>query len=175
MPNPTVPDASQPTVDGSSVVSGIESPARCYFMVADILGFSRMMKNLDGDQQAQRILEWVDVAQHAGCQAGVEEQQLISDTLFAREEDSAVLRKAAETKLMPAISWKVPSTDELLRKISDNGLMAEGDRYKWDVVSKLERTIQFGIYLKIGRAHGLDPQRYNFWFPMHMIERALET
>ena len=225
-------------------------------MVADLLGFSRMIKNLDGDQQAQRIAEWVDVVQHAGLQAGVEERQLISDTLFAREEDSSdglarllrfaqllleggvdksfplrgaivhgnaawgklpygdavieahnmeasldwlgvacapglprlsslwnwdlvtvypVPRKAEETILMPAVSWRVPSADDLLRKVSDNGLMVEGDRYKWDVVSKLERTIQFGIYLKLGKAQGFNPQRYSFWFPMHMMEQVLKS
>ena len=240
--------------DDPSIVSGIESPVRCYFMVADILGFSRMIGNLSGGQQAQRIAEWVNLVQRAGLQAGVEERQLISDTLFAREEHSAdglarllkfaqlllesgadasfplrgaivqgdaawgelpygeavieahsmegsldwlgiacgpgllhlaslwnwdlvivypVPRKAAVAMLMPAVSWRVPSTDDLVRDVSDNGLMAEGDLYNWDVVSKLERTIQFGIYLKIGRANGLDPQHYNFLFPMQMIEQTL--
>ncbi len=239
----------------SSVAQRVESPSPCYFMVADILGFSRMIENLNGNQQAQRIAEWVDLVQRAGLQAGVEERRLISDTLFARAEDSPdglarllkfsqlllengvdksfplrgaivqgnaawgelpygeavieahrmevsldwlgiacepgllhlaslwdwdlvtvypVPRKAAETRLMPAVSWKVPSTNALVRKVSDYGLMAEGDIYKWDVVSKLERTIQFGIYLKIGKAKGLDPQRYNFLFPMQMIEQVLK-
>ena len=238
----------------SWVVSGIETPVRCYFMVADILGFSRMIGNLSGGQQAQRIAEWVDLVRRAGLEAGVEEHQLISDTLFAREEHSpdglarllrfaqlllekgvgssfpirgaivqgdaawgelpygeAVIeahsmeesldwlgiacapgllhlaslwnwdlvivypipRKAAVTMLMPAVSWRIPSTNDLVRNVSDNGLMAEGDVYNWDVVSKLERTIQFGMYLKVGQANGLDPQRYNFLFPMQMIEETL--
>ena len=76
---------------------------------------------------------------------------------------------------MPAVSWRVPSTNDLVRNVSDNGLMAEGDVYNWDVVSKLERTIRFGIYLKIGQANGQDPQHYSFLFPMQMIEPTLRT
>lgn len=240
--------------DDPSVVSDIESPVRCYFMVADILGISRMIGKLSGDQQARRIAEWMDLVQRAGLQAGVDEHQLISDTLFAREEHSAdglarllrfaqlllekgvdssfplrgaivegdaaceelpygeavieahsmeqsldwldiacasgllhlaslwswdlvvvypVPRKAAVTRLMPAVSWRVPSTNDLVRNVSENGLMGERDTYSWDVVSKLERTIQFGIYRRIGEANGLDPQHYNFLFPMQMIERML--
>ena len=84
-----------------------------------------------------------------------------------------VPRKAAVTMLMPAASWRVPSTNDLVRKVSDNGLMAEGDTYNWDVVSKLKRTIQFGMYRRIGEANGLDPQHYNILFPMQMIEQTL--
>ena len=73
----------------SSVVQSVETPSLCYFMVADILGFSRMIENLSGSQQAQRIAEWVELVQCAGFRAGVKERQLISDTLFAREEHSA--------------------------------------------------------------------------------------
>ena len=249
--------STQTSNGDSSVVSSIESPTPCYFMVADILGFSKMIKNLSGDQQVQRITEWVELVQHTGLQTGVKEKQLISDTLFVREEDSAeglsrllrfaqllletgmdksfplrgaivhghaawgtlpygeavikahdmeesldwlgiacaprlprmdsmwdwnlvtvypVPRKSGETKLMPAISWKVPSTCELVRKASENGLMMEGEHYRWDVVvSKLERTIQFGIYLRMGKKRRLDPQRYSYWFPMHMIEQLVNA
>ena len=201
-------------------------------------------------------MEWVDLVQHAGLQARVKETQLISDTLFAREEDSAdglgrllefaqlllesgvdksfplrggivhgdaawsklpygkavieahameqsldwlgvacapglpglaslwnwdlvtvypIPRKAAQAMLLPAVSWKVPSANNLVRKVSENGLMVEGDPYWWDVVSKLERTIQFGIYLKLGKAHGLEPGRYDFLFPMQMVEQILNA
>ena len=71
-----------------SVASGIEIPIPCYFMVADILGFSKMMENLDVYSQAQRITEWKELVPHTGLEAGVTESQLISDTLFVREMDS---------------------------------------------------------------------------------------
>ena len=239
----------------SSVAQSVESPSPGYFLVVDILGFSKVIENLNRDQQAQRITAWVELVQNTGLKAAVKDKKFISDTLFVREEDSvdglarllkfaqlllesgvndsfllrgaivhgdsawgklpygeAVIRahkleqsldwlgiactprlprldsmwdwdlvtvypvpkKAGVAQLMPAISWKVPSTEELVRKASDNGLMAEGEEFRWDAeISKLERTIQFGLYLKIGKANRLDPQRYAFWFPMHMFEQVL--
>ena len=237
-----------------SVASGIEIPIPCYFMVADILGFSKMMKNLDGHRQAQRITEWKDLVQHTGLAAGVTESQLISDTLFVREEDSIdglarllkfgqlllergidksiplrgaivhgnaawgelpygdaviqahqieqsldwigiacapnlpriglmwdwdlvivypVPRKAGLTRLVPAVSWNVPRTNSLIVKVSANGLMAEVDHYRWEEIAKVERTIQFGIYRRICKSNGSDPQHYSSWFPMHFIEDLL--
>ena len=82
-------------------------------------------------------------------------------------------KKGAETKLLPAVTWNVPSASELVRKASENGMMADGDSYKWDVLSKIERTIQFGIYLKLGKSYDRDPGRYIFLFPMHMVEQSL--
>ena len=240
-----------------SLIASVERPTRCYFMVVDILGFSKMIGNLNSADQAQRITEWLELVQRTGLQTGVKERQLISDSLFVREEDSAdglarllsfaqlllergvdkslplrgaivhgdaawgqlpfgqaviqaheleqsldwigiacapnlprldsmwnwdlvvvypVPRKSGETRLMPAISWKVPSTNELIRKVSENGLMEEGEHFRWDVVvSKLERTIQFGIYLMVGKSNQLEPQRYRFWFPMHLIEELLKA
>ena len=245
---------SEYSENASSVASGIEIPMPCYFMVADILGFSKMMENLDGPRQAQRITEWKDLVQQTGLEAGVKEIQLISDTLFVREADSTdglarllkfgqlslergidksiplrgaivhgsaawgelpygdaviqahqieqsldwigiacapklprveskwdwdlvivypVPRKAGSTQLVPAVSWNVPKTTELVLKVSANGLMAEADPYKWEVISKVERTIQFGIYRRIGKSKGSDPQHYSAWFPMHAIEDLL--
>ena len=114
-------------------------------------------------------LDWLGIA----CAAGL--PRLSSLWNWDLVTVYPVPRKAEDTKLMPAVSWKVPSSDELLRRVSENGLMAEGDHYKWDVVTKLERTIQFGIYLKLGKAQGLNPQSYSFWFPMHMMEQVLKS
>ena len=63
-------------------------PAPCYFMVVDILGFSEIIKNLDGDEQNQRVVSWLDLVETTRHQVGVKDTQLISDTLFVREEDS---------------------------------------------------------------------------------------
>ena len=57
-------------------------------MVVDILGFSEIIKNLDGDEQNQRVVSWLDLVETTRHQVGVKDTQLISDTLFVREEDS---------------------------------------------------------------------------------------
>ena len=99
--------------DDSSKVTGIESPVRCCFMVADILWFSTMIGNLSSDQQGQRIAEWIDLVQRAGLEAGVEEHKLISDALFAREEHSADglarLLRFAQLLLEKGVVWTHPS------------------------------------------------------------------
>ena len=86
-----------------------------------------------------------------------------------------VPRKEGQTRLVPAVSWKVPPTEELVRKVSGNGLMANGDIYGWKEISKVERTIQFGLYLKIGEANRFDPKHYRYWFPMHSFEEFLKV
>ena len=225
-------------------------------MVADILGFSKMMGNLDGHRQAQRIAEWKDSVKHTGTEVGVTNSQLISDTLFVRDEDSTdglarllkfgqlllergidksiplrgaivhgnaawgelpygdaviqahqieqsldwigiacspnlprvdsmwdwdlvtvypVPRKAGLTQLVPTVSWNVPKTNELVLKVSENGLMSEGDHYRWEEISKVKRTIQFGIYLRVSKSYRSDSQHYSGWFPMHIIEELLMT
>ena len=81
-----------------------------------------------------------------------------------------VPRKKGVTQLLPAISWKVPSATELLGLVSSHGLMKEGDHFQWEVVSKVERTVQFGMYIRWGKASGLTPQRFPSGFPMHWLE-----
>ena len=251
MSQPFEPISSEPSYNDPSEVSSIERPGPCYFMVVDILGFSNMIENLSGDEQTQRIADWIYLVESTRCLSNVQEIQLISDTLFVREEDSVdglarlltfaqlllergiensfplrgavvhgdaawgrltygraviqahqversldwigiacapnlprldsmwdwnlvavypVPRKSGLTQLMPAISWNMPSSDELLRKASGKGLMAEGELYRWEIVSKVERTVQFGMYLRIGRSHRLNPKLYRGWFPMHILE-----
>ena len=251
MPNSSAQTTSDLCPNESSSSSKAEGLKDCYFMVADLLGFSNMILNLNSDEQTRRIREWVALIQAIKAEVGVKDIQLISDTLFVREESYSeglkrllrfaqlllnrgldhsfpvrgaivhgkvawgeltygqaviqahklersmdwvgiacspnlpglsefwnwgdvvvypVPRKAGLTQLMPTVSWMVPSSHELLRKVSGSGLIAEGDPISWEIVSKIERTIQFGMYLKIGRSHQLDPQHYRGWFPMHIIE-----
>ena len=66
----------------------MQVPAPCYFMVVDILGFSEIIKNLDRDEQNQRVVSWLDLVETTRHQVCVKDTQLISDTLFVREEDS---------------------------------------------------------------------------------------
>ena len=224
-------------------------------MVADILGFSKMIGNLSAGEQTQRISDWTELVEETKNKVGIEELQLISDTLFVRVEDSVaglkrllqfaqrlldqgvgksfplrgaivhgevawghltygsavveayeyertldwigiacmpklpglealwdwdlvvcypVPSKTGFTQLVPAISWKVPSAMELVDRVSSHGLMKIGDQYKWEVVSKVERTIQFGMYIRWGKADSLNPRYFQDIFPMHWLEARLQ-
>ncbi len=251
MSQPFEPISPDSPDDETSEPSSSECPVPCYFMVVDILGFSSIIENLNAEEQTQRISVWIDLVETTRRLSGVEEIQLISDTLFVREENSvdgllrlltfaqlllekgiqnslplrgavvhgeaawgrltygkAVIQahqversldwigiacapnlpgldsmwrwdlivvypvpsKSGLTQLVPAVSWKVPSTTELIRGVMGNGLLSDGDPIRWEIVSKIERTIQFGMYLSIGRANRLDPKYYRGWFPMHILE-----
>ena len=248
------PFPSDPIDNDPAASSSIAGPVSCYIMVVDILGFSKMIKNLNNDEQIQKILDWIELVETNRLKLSVRDIQLISDTLFVREEDSIdgltrllrfaqlllecgveeyfplrgaivhgdaawgkliygkaviqahqiersldwlgiacapnlprvdsmwawdmvvvypVPRKEGEIKLLPAVSWNVPLAEELVRKVSGNGLMAIGDIYRWKEISKVERTIQFGLYLKMGVANHLDPKYYEGGFPMHTLEKFL--
>ena len=229
----------------------IPGPTPCYFMVVDILGFTEIIKNLGHDEQNQRIQDWLELVKSIKTEVGVQITQVISDTLFVKEEDSVeglarllhfaklllergleknfplrgsivhgdvawgnltygeavieghrieraldwigiacgpdlpgidqmwdwdrvvvypVPKKSGIVRLYPAVAWKVPETDELLRGSIGQGLIAEGDSIPWETISKLERTIQFRIYLRLGKLSGWDPQHYKGFFPMHIID-----
>lgn len=256
MSHPLEPISSEQPSDDLIAVSSIHSPVPSFFMVVDMLGFSQMIENLSGDEQTKRIMDWIELVEASRLKTAVNEIQLISDTLFAREEDSVdglarlltlaqlllergigrsfplrgavvhgdvawgtltygdavikahqiersldwigiacapglpgldemwdwdlvtaypVPKKSGKTQIMPAISWKVPTANELLHNVLGNGLIAEKEAVGWEIVSKVERTIQFGIHLRIGKAHGWDPKYYRGWFPMHSIEQLLKT
>ena len=73
----------------SNSESSVQIPTPCYFMLIDILGFSRVISNLSGEQLLQRMQDWVDLVDTTAVEVGVEETQILSDTLFVREEDSS--------------------------------------------------------------------------------------
>ena len=63
---------------------------RCYFLVLDLLGFSNLVSNLDLNELEQRIKTWVDLVEQVRKESGVIDNfQLISDTVFVKEEDSS--------------------------------------------------------------------------------------
>ena len=236
----------------TAAASSIPGATPCYFMVVDILGFSDIIKNLKGDELDQRIMDWIELVQTTAVEVGVKETQLLSDTLFVREEDSAdglgrlltfarlmlergfdknfplrgsivhgnaawgtvtygdavrkayeyessfewvgiaceprlpridqmydwdvvavypVPRKTGKVKIMPAVAWDVPEANELIRGAARNGLMADKESVRWETATKWERTIQFGIYLRVGKSDGLDPRGWHGGFlPMVFIE-----
>ncbi|MCY3705428.1 MAG: hypothetical protein OXH08_07990 [Gammaproteobacteria bacterium] len=73
-----------------------------YFLTCDILGFSKMVSNLDSNTLQQRIRVWIDLVEAARHSSGVEEVQFISDTVFAREENSGdgLMRLLAFARLL---------------------------------------------------------------------------
>ena len=245
-----------PYSDEHPSTSESQGPIPCYFMVVDILGFSEIIKNLDHDEQKQRIEDWLELVETTRLEVGVGDTQLISDTIFVREEDSVVglgkmlrfaklllergldknlplrgsivhgdaawgkltygdavisghriersldwvgiacepnlpgldqlwdwdrvvvypvPRKSGLTQLMPAVAWEIPETDALLLQATGHGLTAEGAPILWETVSKLERTIQLGIYLRLGKLGGWDPQHYRGFFPMHVIDAFIKA
>ena len=236
--------------------SEASGPSLCYFMVVDILGFSEIIKNLNGDEQNQRIADWVDLVETAKREAGVKETQLISDTLFVREEDSVeglerllrfgkillergleinyplrgaivhgsatwgnptygkaviaaheveraldwigiacdlhlphlgqlwgwdkvvrypVPRKSGAVEMMGAVTWEVPRLAKLGVMTTDKGLVDPDERANWGVITKQERTHQFGIYLTLGQSAGMYPASEPGWSPMDIIAQILGT
>lgn len=227
----------------------------CYLMVADILGFSQMITKLTDDQQRQRVDDWVDLVQTTQRQLGITDTQLMSDTLFVREEDSEdglerllrfaqlLLQNGIEmsfpirgaivhgnvawgkltygeaviqahkiersldwigiacsatipridkfwswdlvvlypppqyswsTQQIPAIAWDVPRSQELAAKVIDLRLYQLGEIIPGRVISKLEHTVQFGIYLRLGKSRSLNPKTFRGLSIMQFLESEIE-
>ena len=83
-----------------------------YSLAADLLGFSSIVSNLSGRALNKRIGDWVNLVQRIRPVAPTVEIQLISDTLFVREEGSAeALRRLlsfSRTLLEDGISHALP-------------------------------------------------------------------
>ena len=83
-----------------------------YLLLCDVLGFSSITYNLDSDSLKRRITEWIDVVQTTKADTGVRDTQLISDTLFVLEQDSAAglrrLLRFAQTLIERGIARSLP-------------------------------------------------------------------
>src|SRR5258706_5887148 len=53
-----------------------------YFLIADVLGFGRIVRNSPGVALDDRIQEWVNLVESTASKFGIGKLQLISDTLF---------------------------------------------------------------------------------------------
>ncbi len=58
-------------------------------LVADVLGFSRLVSNLDHEALESRIGTWVDLIEDISRGTEVRNIQVISDTLFVQEDGCA--------------------------------------------------------------------------------------
>ena len=59
-----------------------------YLLVADVLGFSNIVKNLPSAKLEERVDTWINLVKNSKNDAEIEKLQLISDTVFALEDDS---------------------------------------------------------------------------------------
>ena len=59
-----------------------------HILVADVLGFSQLVNNLDHTQLVERLNVWVNLIEDIGSETGIQDVQFISDTIFVREDDS---------------------------------------------------------------------------------------
>lgn len=60
-----------------------------YFLMADVLGFSKIVQNLPDDVLADRVEGWVQLVERNASRIGISSFQLISDTLFVSTESSS--------------------------------------------------------------------------------------
>lgn len=250
------PAPQQKVPDKTSGGSDSNKLTPCYLMLADILGFSRLITNLTDNKKSQRVDEWVDLVRTTKRLVGIKDTQLISDTLFVKEEDSEdglerLLRFAqlllqrglqksfpirgaivhgnvawgeliygqpviqaheiersldwigiacspsipridkfwswdlvvlypqcdnsGPTQLTPAIAWDVPRTQDLIDSAIDFNLYQVGDKIPGQLISKLEHTVQFGIYLRSGKRYRLNPKTFGGLSVMQFLESMIES
>lgn len=58
---------------------------KAYLLVADVLGFSAIVRNLTHTGLSERLGVWVDIVKKTSHDVGIKDVQLISDTVFAQE------------------------------------------------------------------------------------------
>ena len=61
---------------------------KSYLLVADVLGFSKMVSNSSDEILPERINTWIQLVDEVSRETEIEEFQLVSDTIFAKEDDS---------------------------------------------------------------------------------------
>ena len=117
----------------------------CYFMVADILGFSALVSNLEHAVQTQRIYEWVRLIRDTAEEVGITDWQLISDTLFVREHDSSTglarLLKFGREVLERGMSLSIPIRGGIVHGTVSWGTLTYGSAVV--EAHNLERSLQW--------------------------------
>ena len=61
---------------------------KSFLLVADVLGFSNIVSNLSHDNLSERMGTWVSLVEETRDETGIKRMQLVSDTIFAQENDS---------------------------------------------------------------------------------------
>ena len=76
--------------------------------------------------------------------------------------------KKGAIRLLPAVSWKIPTTEQLCRAATDRGLSFKGEALSWENYGyKIQNTILFSMYLEKIKAlekrylpYTADPSQY---------------
>lgn len=83
-----------------------------FFLMADLLGFGRIITNLDGPNRDRRIDGWLELVGKGAEAHGIDNVQLISDTVFAAAPEGDVtserLVRFAQHLLNEGIAQAVP-------------------------------------------------------------------
>lgn len=83
-----------------------------YFFIADLLGFSRIVKNTPEDTLQERIAAWIGLVESTAAKLEITQLQLISDTVFAASESTrsglAKLISFARTLLNQGMPQSLP-------------------------------------------------------------------
>ena len=85
---------TQQTQQGATAMgdwaSELEPPSTTsHLLIADVLGFSRLVSNLEHGELDQRLNRWVNLVDEIRVETGIQHSRLISDTIFVRDDDSA--------------------------------------------------------------------------------------
>lgn len=83
-----------------------------YFLSVDILGFSKIIQNIDSKELQNRIEEWISAVKEECEKHSIDRYQLISDTLFVgkseKAEDLKKLVKFSSSLLTKCIEIAIP-------------------------------------------------------------------
>ena len=113
----------------------------------------------------ERSLDWIGVA----CHVNLPRLNQLWDWDVVVQYP--VPKKTGLLELMGAVAWNVPGIGELFLSATDKGLVDESADATWEPIAKIERTIQFGMYLTRGKSAGADPESSPGLFPMHVIDQ----
>ena len=102
-----------------------------YLLVADVLGFSRIVSNLDRAQLDLKINTWTSLVSKIREETSVKDLQLISDTIFVREDNSedGLWRLLSFSKLLleEGISQSFPIRGAITRGDVNWGSLIHGE------------------------------------------------
>lgn len=79
-----------------------------------------------------------------------------------------VPKKRGPYLLQPAVSWSIPTEEELPDLLCRGNLMKTGEVYTWEVAEKASNTIQFRLHQEYLREHNLDGSRFDGFLPRRL-------
>ena len=223
-----------------------------YILIADILGFSNIVRNLEDRELEIRIKDWINLIKTLSDKYEFKEYKLLSDTLFLSCEgnqkplfenlvnfsiellDQGLDRmipikgsitygnyewgdliygkpiieghmlennqnwigitlqndvpnvdelwdnrkivcypspmKTGVIRLHPVIAWNPPSSEQIIIKTTNKGLVKPKEYMEWTWADKIKNTVDFKIYIEILRSMGANGKEFNGFLPFQTIE-----